>query len=257
MFALATAVALAGSPTPAFCSFDDDPMTAPAGASKGAQEAPPPATPKAKQPPRDGDSKTDDGGMLSGPKVPPDATGGNGTFGPGDGKGKGGPMRDRLMADGRLFMDALHSLHSELSDDQRTKIEEIRGAFEVRMKAWMDVNGEKLREYRQLYSGEGAGNGAGNGDMVAKKAALEEMQKLKASMPNMEETRDQLVAILTPDQVTTLKANMAQMRKDMEKRSGKMKGGPGKGPNGGKDGPDGQKAPPPQDPPKRDYKFPD
>ena len=93
---------------------------------------------------------------------------------------------------------------------------------------------------------------------------MEEMQKLRATMPNFETARDQIMAVLTPDQQAEVKSNMAAARKEMEKgggQGGKGKGGQGKGgkggPGGGPDGgPDG-KAPPPADPPKGDYKFPD
>ena len=82
-------------------------------------------------------------------------------------------------------------------------------------------------------------------------------------MPNFETARDQIMAVLTPDQQAEVKSNMAAARKEMEKggqgkggQGGKGKGGKG-GPGGGPDGgPDG-KAPPSADPPKGDYKFPD
>ena len=115
--------------------------------------------------------------------------------------------------------------------------------------------------------GPGAGGpGAGGPGAGGKpdKAAMEEMQKLRATMPNFETARDQIMAVLTPDQQAEVKSNMAAARKEMEKgggQGGKGKGGQGKGgkggPGGGPDGgPDG-KTPPPADPPKGDYKFPD
>ena len=95
---------------------------------------------------------------------------------------------------------------------------------------------------------------------------MDEMQKLRATMPNFETARDQIMAVLTPDQQAEVKSNMAAARKEMEKGGGQGKGGKGKGgqgkggkggPGGGPDGgPDG-KAPPSADPPKGDYKFPD
>ncbi len=116
--------------------------------------------------------------------------------------------------------------------------------------------------------GPGAGGpGAGGPGAGGKpdKAAMEEMQKLRSTMPNFETARDQIMAVLTPDQQAEVKSNMAAARKEMEKgggqgkggQGGKGKGGQGKGGKGGPGGgPDG-KAPPSADPPKGDYKFPD
>ena len=105
--------------------------------------------------------------------------------------------------------------------------------------------------------GQGAGGQGGGGK--PDKAAMEEMQKLRSTMPNFETARDQIMAVLTPDQQAEVKSNMAAARKEMEKggqgkggQGGKGKGGKG-GPGGGPDG----KAPPSADPPKGDYKFPD
>lgn len=87
---------------------------------------------------------------------------------------------------------------------------------------------------------------------------MQEMQKLRESMPKMEEARTAIMAILTPDQQTALKSSMVGLRKEMEKRGGE--GGKRKGGKGGAGAPDSDgmpaKAPPPQDPPKGDYKFP-
>ena len=105
--------------------------------------------------------------------------------------------------------------------------------------------------------GQGAGGQGGGGK--PDKPAMEEMQKLRSTMPNFETARDQIMAVLTPDQQAEVKSNMAAARKEMEKggqgkggQGGKGKGGKG-GPGGGPDG----KAPPSADPPKGDYKFPD
>ena len=110
--------------------------------------------------------------------------------------------------------------------------------------------------------GQGAGGPGGGGPGAGgkpDKAAMEEMQKLRATMPSFETARDQIMAVLTPDQQAEVKSNMAAARKEMEKggqgkggQGGKGKGGKG-GPGGGPDG----KAPPSADPPKGDYKFPD
>ena len=104
----------------------------------------------------------------------------------------------------------------------------------------------------------GGGPGAGGPGAGGKpdKAAMEEMQKLRATMPNFETARDQIMAVLTPDQQAEVKSNMAAARKEMEKRGVQGKGGQGGKGKGGKGGPDG-KTPPPADPPKGDYKFPD
>ena len=281
MFVLATAVSMAGIQPTAFCVGDDDPMTAP----DGAQNAPP-AAPKAKRPPR-GDGGN--GGTLAGPKVPDDAGKGDSSFGPKEGKnGKAGQRQQMQggMMDARLFMESMKSVEPTLSDDQRTKVDGIRQTFMTEMTAWRETNGDKLKAMEEkmggMRGGQGGGQGGGKGGKGGKppeggpgaggpgaggkpdKTAMEEMQKLRATMPNFETARDQIMAVLTPDQQAEVKSNMAAARKEMEKgggQGGKGKGGQGKGgkggPGGGPDGgPDG-KTPPPADPPKGDYKFPD
>ena len=287
MFVLATAVSMAGIQPTAFCVGDDDPMTAP----DGAQNAPP-AAPKAKRPPR-GDGG--DGGTLAGPKVPDDAGKGDSSFGPKEGKnGKAGQRQQMQggMMDAKLFMESMKSVEPMLSDDQRTKVDAIRQTFMKEMTAWRETNGDKLKAMEEkmggMRGGQGGGQGGGKGGKGGKppeggpgaggpgaggpgaggpgaggkpdKAAMEEMQKLRATMPNFETARDQIMAVLTPDQQAEVKSNMAAARKEMEKgggQGGKGKGGQGKGGKGGPGGgPDG-KAPPSADPPKGDYKFPD
>ena len=284
MFVLATAVSMAGIQPTAFCVGDDDPMTAP----DGAQNAPP-AAPKAKRPPR-GDGG--DGGTLAGPKVPDDAGKGDSSFGPKEGKnGKAGQRQQMQggMMDARLFMESMKSVEPTLSDDQRTKVDGIRQTFMKEMTAWRETNGDKLKAMEEkmggMRGGQGGGQGGGKGGKGGKppeggpgaggpgaggpgaggpgaggkpdKAAMEEMQKLRATMPNFETARDQIMAVLTPDQQAEVKSNMAAARKEMEKGGGQGKGGKGKGGKGGPGGgPDG-KAPPSADPPKGDYKFPD
>ena len=292
MFVLATAVSMAGIQPTAFCVGDDDPMTAP----DGAQNAPP-AAPKAKRPPR-GDGG--DGGTLAGPKVPDDAGKGDSSFGPKEGKnGKAGQRQQMQggMMDARLFMESMKSVEPMLSDDQRTKVDAIRQGFMKEMTAWRETNGDKLKAMEEkmggMRGGQGGGQGGGKGGKGGKppeggpgaggpgaggpgaggpgaggkpdKAAMEEMQKLRSTMPNFETARDQIMAVLTPDQQAEVKSNMAAARKEMEKgggqgkggQGGKGKGGQGKGGKGGPGGgPDG-KAPPSADPPKGDYKFPD
>lgn len=282
MFVLATAVSMAGIQPTAFCVGDDDPMTAP----DGAQNAPP-AAPKAKRPPR-GDG--DNGGTLAGPKVPDDAGKGDSSFGPKEGKnGKAGQRQQMQggMMDARLFMESMKSVEPMLSDDQRTKVDGIRQTFMKEMTAWRETNGDKLKAMEEKMGGMRGGQGGGKGGKGGKppeggpgaggpgeggpggggpggggkpdKAAMEEMQKLRSTMPNFETARDQIMAVLTPDQQAEVKSNMAAARKEMEKggqgkggQGGKGKGGKG-GPGGGPDG----KAPPSADPPKGDYKFPD
>ena len=288
MFVLATAVSMAGIQPTAFCVGDDDPMTAP----DGAQNAPP-AAPKAKRPPR-GDGG--DGGTLAGPKVPDDAGKGDSSFGPKEGKnGKAGQRQQMQggMMDARLFMESMKSVEPTLSDDQRTKVDGIRQTFMKEMTAWRETNGDKLKAMEEkmggMRGGQGGGQGGGKGGKPPEggpgaggpggggpggggpgaggpgaggkpdKAAMEEMQKLRATMPSFETARDQIMAVLTPDQQAEVKSNMAAARKEMEKggqgkggQGGKGKGGKG-GPGGGPDG----KAPPSADPPKGDYKFPD
>ena len=259
MFVLATAVSMAGIQPTAFCVGDDDPMTAPDGAQN-----PPPAAPKAKRPPR-GDGG--DGGTLAGPKVPDDAGKGDSSFGPKEGKnGKAGQRQQMQggMMDARLFMESMKSVEPTLSDDQRTKVDGIRQTFMKEMTAWRETNGDKLKAMEEkmggMRGGQGGGQGGGKGGKGGKppeggpgaggpgaggpgaggpgaggkpdKAAMEEMQKLRATMPNFETARDQIMAVLTPDQQAEVKSNMAAARKEMEKgggQGGKGKGGQGKG----------------------------
>ncbi len=173
-----------------------------------------------------------------------------------------------------MFMGALASIDTQLTDEQRTKIAEIRTDIEGKMKAWKDANGAQLQaleeKVRAARGGKARGGEAGGppqgppqgpppeGGAKPDKATMEEMQKLRESMPKMESARDAIMAVLTPEQQATLKSNMVGMRKAMEKRGdkeGKRPGGPGgKGGEGGDGAP--PKAPPPADPPKGDYKFP-
>lgn len=288
IFVLASAVSFAAvQPTAVFAMDDDAPMNAPDDASKTvppADCAAPPASPKPKKPPRGGGGNADDGGVLSGPKVPADSGEGNGSFGQGGGKGQRPPMAGGPMGEVRLFMGAVKSLHSQLTEEQRVSIEEIRSAFETSMREWMATNGEKIRQMRESMGegrpqgqggsqgkdGKGGSQGKGQpkgdspeGKPPIDKNAMEEMQKLKDSMPNLDEARNQILALLTPEQKNALQANMAQMRKDAGKMDGEGKrpGKDGRGGKGGKEGkggaPGSDKAPPPQDPPKGDYKFPD
>ncbi len=269
----------------AFSAFDDDPMTAPDGTK---------TPPSGKRPPRAG-AKQGPGGVLSGPEVPPEAGEGNGAFGGADGKkgrgpaaGGGGPMQEV-----RLFMGALASIDTQLSDEQRTKIQAIRGDVEAKMKEWKETNGEQLRQLEEkMRASRGKDRPAGpgkdrnpaggapqgpppqgpppqgspeqgpppQGGGAPDKATMEQLQKLRETMPKMESARDEIMAVLTPEQQETLKSNMVGMRKAMEKRGEREGGMGGKGGKGGKGGPSGngapEKAPPPADPPKGDYKFP-
>ncbi len=292
MFVLATAVSMAGIQPTAFCVGDDDPMTAP----DGAQNAPP-AAPKAKRPPRGdgGDGGTlagpkvpDDAGKGDSSFGPKEGKNGK--------AGQRQQMQGGMM-DARLFMESMKSVEPMLSDDQRTKVDGIRQTFMKEMTAWRETNGDKLKAMEEKMGGMRGGQGGGKGGKGGKppeggpgaggpgtggpgaggpgaggpgtggpgaggkpdKAAIEEMQKLRATMPNFETARDQIMAVLTPDQQAEVKSNMAAARKEMEKggqgkggQGGKGKGGKG-GPGGGPDG----KAPPSADPPKGDYKFPD
>lgn len=93
---------------------------------------------------------------------------------------------------------------------------------------------------------------------------MEEFQSLRASMPKFDVARDQVMAVLTPQQQETVKETMAEMREAMQEMGGEGRPGrPGGAPRGpeGRGGADGQggppKPPPPADPPKGDYKFPD
>lgn len=279
MFALATAVSLAGIQPTAYCVGDDDPMTAPATVPDGSPTSPP-AAPKAKRPPR---NAGDTDGVLSGPKVPADASKGDSSFGPPDGKkGQRQQMQGGGMMEAKLFMESIKSVMPMLSDDQRLKVDAIRESFQKEMSAWRETNGEKLKAMEEKMGGGRGGKGAKGGkpgdgpDGAAggpppsrgqdgaqggqpgggaggkpDKAAMEEMQKIRSTMPNFETARDQIMAILTPDQQAEVKANVANGRKEMGKR-----GGPGgKGGPGGPGGP-GQKSPPPAEPPTGDYKFP-
>lgn len=263
----------------AFSAFDDEPMTAPDG-TVAPPPAPPTAPPDGKRPPRSG-PKSGPGGVLAGPEVPPEAGEGNGAFGGPDGKkGRapgpgGGPMQEV-----RLFMGALASIDTQLTDEQREKIQAVRSDIEAKMKAWKETNGEALRVLEEKMrsmrgkdrpdaqgkDGKPAGGppqgpppqgpppqGGGKPD----KATVEQFEKLRETMPKMDAARDEIMAILTPAQQETLKSNMVGMRKAMEKR------GDREGRKGGKDGKGGpsgngspEKAPPPADPPKGDYKFP-
>ncbi len=277
MFVLATAVSMAGIQPTAFCIGDDDPMTAPDGAPTA-----PPATPKEKRPPR-GDGGN--GGTLAGPKVPDDAGKGDSSFGTKEGKNGKAGQRQQVqggMMDARLFMESMKSVEPMLSDDQRTKVDAIRETFMKEMNTWREANGEKLKAMEEKMGGMRGGKGGGKGGKPGAggpgaggpgaggpgaggpgaggpgaggkpdKAAMEEMQKLRSTMPSFESARDQIMAVLTPDQQAEVKSNMASARKEMEKRGGAGggKGGPGGGGQGGK-------APPSADPPKGDYKFPD
>ncbi len=287
LFALVAAVALAG-PTPvAFSAIDDEPMTAPDG-TVSPPPAPPSAPPSGKRPPRSG-AKPGSGGVLAGPEVPPEAGEGNGAFGGADGKkGRGPGAGGGPMMEVRLFMGALASIDTQLTDEQRTKIEAVRSDIEAKMKAWKEANGEALRVLEEKMrgtrgkdrpGGQGKdGNPAGGppqgpppqgpppqggppqGGGKPDKATVEQFEKLRETMPKMDAARDEIMAILTPAQQETLKSNMVGMRKAMEKRGDREGRKGGKDGKDGKGGPNGnsapEKAPPPADPPKGDYKFP-
>lgn len=261
IFTLVTAVALAGPMPMAFSAVDDDPMTAPDGTK---------APPNGKRPPRAG-AKPGSGDVLSGPEVPPEAGEGNGAFGGADGKkgqrqGPGGGA----MQEVRLFMGALASIDTQLTEEQRTQIQAIRSDIEGKMKAWKEANGEqlgKLEEKMRASRGkdrpanqgkDGKPEGAPpQGGAKPDKATMEEMRKLRDTMPKMESARDSIMAILTPQQQETLKSNMVGMRKAAEKRGEREGGKGGRGGEGRKGGEGAPaKAPPAADPPKGDYKFP-
>jgi len=82
---------------------------------------------------------------------------------------------------------------------------------------------------------------------------MQEMQKLRATMPKFDTVRDQIMAVLTGEQQAEVKSNMAAKRKRMEEQRSGMGGKGGKGGPGGKGG---EKDAPPMVPPKEDYKFP-
>lgn len=292
MFALVTAVSLAGF-TPGFTLpvygiDDDDPMTAP----DGSATAPPTDAPKGKRPPR-GDGN---GGVLSGPKVPANAGDGNSSFGAADGKKGDRQQMQGGMMEMRLFSDAIKSIEQMLTEDQHTKIAALRESFQKEVTTWREVNGEKLKAMEgkmrgaRGVDGQGAPPADGKGGKGGKpaggpdggvggppnggvggnpkggpdgaqgerpdKATMQEMQKLRATMPKFDTVRDQIMAVLTPDQQAEVKSTVAAERKRMEKQRGGQggKGGPDGKRGGGGDG--GEKAAPPMDPPKEDYKFP-
>jgi hypothetical protein len=93
-----------------------------------------------------------------------------------------------------------------------------------------------------------------------RKKMMEEFQSLRASMPKFDVARDQVMAILTPQQQETVKETMEEMREAMREMGGEGRPGrPGGPDNRGGEGRQGgpPKPPPPADPPKGDYKFPD
>jgi len=256
---------------------DDDAMQ---GGTKQRQ-APPPPPPGQGAPAGNGD-----GGILKGPPVPPDAAQGKGGFGERDGKGGRGAMGPGPGRELMLFKGAMKRVDGSLSDDQRTKIDSIRATFEKEMQAWREKNGARMQELERAARGNrpqrgegrpagpngkdgtpggapsgtpggtpgGAAGAAPGGD---RQKMMEEFQSLRASMPKFDAVRDQIMAVLTPEQQETVKEAMEEMRETMREMGGE--GRPGR--PEGRGGPAGQgappKAPPPADPPKGDYKFPD
>ncbi|MSR29657.1 MAG: hypothetical protein EXS03_08820 [Phycisphaerales bacterium] len=272
-YLLVAAIACAGASAPALCVDDTDPMTTPKSPATGSKQAVQgaPTTPAG------------GGGFLSGPTVPPGAAKGDGSFGAGDGKrAQGGDRLAFVMQDIRVFRDAMMTVTPTLSEDQRTRIETLGSAFQAEAMAWRTANADKIKAIEEKYhAARSAGKGSRPGEPGAGKpdgampdgakpdgarpdrskpdgarpdpAMMQEMQKLKSTMPKFEPVREQIMSILTPDQQAAVKAAVSKMNKG--RGDGKGPGGRRPGAKGGDDAP--AKAAPPADPPKGDYKFKD
>lgn len=262
-FLLVAAVIAAGANSTAFAQGDDDAMTSPPAPAKTTPPGP-------GAPPSNGQ-----GGFLSCPAVPAGAAQGDGVFGSGD--GKRGNAGDRFMAgvqEVRIFREAMASVLPSLSQEQRTEIEKLAADFMIEAQRWRTANADKIREFQEKMGGTrpggkggqpGKGGDAGSpppakGDPANKdqarqrpdKAMMEEMAKLKSTMPKFEPVREKIMAILSPEQQAEVKQAFGKLR---DKQGPDGKGRAGKGGKGGADAP--AKAPPPADPPKGDYKFAD
>ena len=270
-FALAAAIAFAGTAWTAFAD-DTDPMTDPPAPAKGDQGG--------------GKKKREDGGFLSGPAVPPGAAQGGGSFGAPGGKRQGGREGPGgFMApiqEARHFREALGTVMPDLTEDQRTQVETLSGDFQAEVQEWRTKNADQIKKIeeasRSMRGGKGKGARAGKDGKGSKEGGapadggakpdgakpdgakpggdaganpkrpdpkmMEQAKALKATMPKFEPVREKIMAVLSADQQTAVKGELEKLRK---------KGGE-RGPGKGRDGAQG-KAPPPADPPKGDYKF--
>ncbi len=169
--------------------------------------------------------------------------------GKGDGKGMRGAASGRMqgaMAGYRMFADALKSVESSFTPEQKQKIDGLRTDFEAKAKEFqplMESMMQKMAEARK----------AAEGDPAAMQALKEEMEAIREKAPRPEEFQKSVMAALNADQQTTVKQKLEAIKKEMGERAGK--GADGKRPGGpdGKrpGGPDGKRpgGPPPSDQP--------
>jgi Spy/CpxP family protein refolding chaperone len=181
------------------------------------------------------------GAGFGGPPVPPDAGEAEGDFGGQRRGGRGGQeggMRGRMM-EIRVWKMTFDQMKPSLNAEQQAKAAEIEGAFAKSSQAWMDANGDRLKELgdRMREARE-----SGSPDP----ALMQEMQALNESRPKPEASQKQIFALLTPEQQhqfkTSLDENMKKARERMGRGGPEGRGGKGGKGRGGKPG-----GPPPKD----------
>jgi len=185
-----------------------------------------------------GSSQGGKGGDLGGPPVAPGAHEGDGNFGgagkPGKGGkggqgpgGMGGMGGDRNKG-GRAWMITFKEIQPSLTDDQKSKTEQMKKDFEAKSEAWRKENGEKMKELAEQARGASASGGKPD------QAVMDQLKQLNESRPKVEELQKQVFGTLTPDQQNDFKqklaANEAKLKAEMVKRgAGGPDGDKGKG----------------------------
>ena len=224
----------------------------------------PPATNPATNPTGTPNQKPD----MGGPPVATGAADSSKSFdgskqGAKKGRGESGAMMNDERVKGMMWMRTYDQMKSTFSADTQAKVEVIKAQYQATMKTWNDANAEKMKSLREQMKNQK--------DDKASKDVGDQMKALRDTMPKMDETQKQILALMSESEQAAFKSKLEVNEKEMKSlrpnrddnatgpsadgkgkgkgKGPKGKGGPGANGNSG-DGPPPQgsgsdKAPPP------------
>ena len=179
------------------------------------------------------------------------------------GRGESGAMMNDERVEGMMWMRTYAPMKSTFSADTQAKVEVIKAQYQATMKTWNDANAEKMKSLREQIKNQK--------DDKASKDVGDQMKALRDTMPKMDETQKQILALMSESEQAAFKSKLEVNEKEMKSlrpnrddnatgpsadgkgkgkgKGPKGKGGPGANGNSG-DGPPPQgsgsdKAPPP------------
>jgi Spy/CpxP family protein refolding chaperone len=154
-------------------------------------------------------------------------------------RGPGGPPMMRMGAPNMMGGNALDGLvvtvadlnlrpGFTLSEEQKTKIQQIRDAFKQSVEAWRKENEKELGEIQETMNS--LREQGPDGDPEAWRDIMEQNMQLMQTAPDGTAEAEQLRAVLTPEQAKALETREAELEAERQAMWEQM--GFGRGPGG-------------------------